>query len=270
MSGAGLAADSNGNIFLSTGNGLFDTTNVPATQLGDSEVKLFYNGTTTLSLLDYFTPFNQLNLSNNDTDLGSGGVLLLPDQPGSHPHELVQVGKEGTIRLIDRDQMTTGNLHYCASSCNNQDAQIAQELVTAVGGMWSAPAYWNGNVYFGSYLHSLASFALNGSGMLSTTPTHKSTNSFDFPGTTPSVSANGTTNAIVWTLDTSNNGTNGSPALPAVLYAYDATNLTQLYNSSAVASDAAGAAVKFTTPTIANGKVYIGTETELDAFGTLP
>jgi Big-like domain-containing protein len=274
MAGAGLAADSAANIFISTGNGLFDTTNVPATLLGDTEVKLFYNGTTTYSLLDYFTPFNQLNLESGDVDLGSGGILLLPDQPGSHPHELVQVGKEGTIRLIDRDQMTTGNLHYCASNCNNQDAQIAQELVSAVSGVWGMPAYWNGNVYICGKADNLASYALNSSGMLSTTRAHNSVHRFGYPGATPSVSANGTTNAIVWAIDTTNNGTvsggNNTPLLPAVLYAYDATNLTDLYNSSVVAGDAAGDAVKFAVPTIANGKVYIGTATELDAYGPLP
>jgi hypothetical protein len=267
MSGAGLAADSAGNIFTSTGNGLFDTAHVPATQLGDSNVKLFYNGTITFSLLDYFTPFNQLNLSNNDTDLGSGGILLLPDQPGGHPHEMVQVGKEGTIRLIDRDQMTAGNLHYCASSCNNQDAQIAQELISAVGGMWSMPAYWNGHVYMAGNGNAVSSFALNGSGMLGTTPTSAGSHFFGFPGTTPSVSANGTTNGIVWSLDTGNNGTDGSALLPAVLYANDAATMTELYNSSHVAGDAAGGAVKFAVPTIANGKVYVGTATELDVYG---
>lgn len=271
MSGAGPAADSAGNIFLSTGNGIFDTTNVPATQLGDSNVKLFYNGTRSFSVLDYFTPFNQLNLANTDTDLGSGGILLLPDQPGSHPHELVQVGKEGTIRLIDRDQMTNGNLHYCALNCNNQNAQIAQELVNAVGGMWGTPAYWNGSVYFCGGGSSVTTYVLNGSGMLSTTPTYSATHIFNFPGATPSISANGTANGIVWVVDTSNNGTNSggtnTPLLPAVLYAYDATNLNLLYDSSTVARDAAGGAVKFAVPTIANGRVYIGTATELDVYG---
>lgn len=267
LSGAGLAADSAGNIFTSTGNGLFDTAHVPATQLGDSNVKLFYNGTITFSLLDYFTPFNQLNLSNGDTDLGSGGILLLPDQPVGHPHEMVQVGKEGTIRLIDRDQMTTGNLHYCASGCNNQDAQIAQELISAVGGMWSMPAYWNGHVYMAGNGNSVMSFTLNGSGMLNTTPANSGPHFFGFPGATPSVSANGTANGIVWSLDTGSNGTDGSPLLSAVLYANDATTMTELYNSSNVAGDAAGAAVKFAVPTIANGKVYIGTATELDVYG---
>jgi len=270
MSGAGLAADSGGNIFLSTGNGLFDTANVPATQLGDSDVKLLFNGTTALSLMDYFTPFNQLTLENNDVDLGSGGVLLLPNQPGTHTHELVQVGKQGTIQLIDRDQMTLNNLHYCPPSCSNQDPQIVQELIGAVGGIFSMPAYWNGNVYFCGIGDFLVSFALNSSGMLGTSPSHKSTHVFQFPGATPSVSANGTTNAIVWAMDTSNNGTDGTSLLAAVLYAYDATNLNELYNSSVAAGDAAGGAVKFTVPTIANGKVYIGTAAELDVYGPLP
>jgi hypothetical protein len=267
MSGAGLAADSAGNIFTSTGNGLFDTAHVPATQLGDSNVKLFYNGTITFSLIDYFTPFNQLNLANGDTDLGSGGILLLPDQPGGHPHELIQVGKEGTIRLIDRDQMTAGNLHYCASGCNNQDAQIAQELISAVSGMWSMPAYWNGHVYLAGNGNAVLSYALNGSGMLGTTPTAAGSHFFGFPGTTPSVSANGASGGIVWSLDTGNNGTNGSSLLSAVLYANDALTMTELYNSSHVAGDDAGGAVKFVVPTIANGRVYIGTATELDVYG---
>jgi len=266
QSGAGVAADSAGNIFLATGNGLFDTTNIPATQLGDSDVKLFFNGTTTFSLVDYFTPFNQQNLANGDTDLGSGGVLLLPDQPGNHPHELVQVGKEGTIRLIDRDHMTVNNLHYCASNCSNKDAQIVQELVNAIGGMWSIPAYWNGNVYFGGSGDNIGEFALNGSGTLSTSSIHNSTHSFGFPGATPSVSANGTSNGIVWALDTSNNGTDGTSLLAAVLYAFDATNMNELYNSSNVAADAAGKAVKFAVPTIANGRVYVATNTEVDVY----
>jgi Big-like domain-containing protein len=244
MAGSGLAADSAGNIFLPTGNGVFDTVNIPATQLGDSEVKLFYNGTTTLSLLDYFTPFNQLNLEQGDVDLGSGGILLLPDQPGNHPHELIQAGKDGTIRVIDRDQMTTDNLHYCASNCNNQDAQIVQELFGSINGIWSMPAYWNGDVYFSAKKDNLASYALNGSGMLSTTRNHSSVHGFGYPGATPSVSANGTTNGIVWAIDTTNNGTisGGSPTqlLPAVLYVFDATNLTELYNSSMAAGDAPG------------------------------
>ncbi|MGA8768425.1 MAG: Ig-like domain-containing protein, partial [Candidatus Acidiferrales bacterium] len=133
MSGAGIAADSSGNIYIASGNGNFDTSHTPATDLGDTNMKLVFTGSA-FSLEDYFTPFDQATLDNNDTDLGSGGVLLLPDQAGGHPHELVQAGKQGTIYVIDRDQMTSGNKHYC-SGCAS-DTQIAQELRTEVGGLW--------------------------------------------------------------------------------------------------------------------------------------
>src|ERR1019366_931119 len=148
MAGAGVAADANSNIYIASGNGTFDTVNVPATNLGDSIIKL---GTTnaTLSLLDYFTPYNQASLSSGDQDLGSGGVMLLPDQPGTHPHLLVESDKEGQIFVINRDQMTTNNLHYCTTNCNSGDPQILEESsVGFVGGMFSAPAYWNSTLYF--------------------------------------------------------------------------------------------------------------------------
>src|SRR5262249_25054166 len=141
MSGTGIAGDASGNIFIATGNGTFDSTHVPSTELGDSILKLAMSGNT-FSLLDYFTPYNQSTLDLSDGDLGAGGVMLLPDQTGNHPHELVEAGKGGTIYLIDRDQMTAGNQHYCSSGCSS-DPQIVQELVGAVGGMWGAPAYWN-------------------------------------------------------------------------------------------------------------------------------
>ena len=135
MSGAGVAADSNGNIYMPSGNGDFDTTNVPARETGDTMLKF---GTTNqiLMLLDYFTPEDQQSLNDNDTDLGSGGTLLLPDQPGSFPHILVQAGKEGIVYVLNRDQLTTGNLHYC-SGCTS-DTEILEESA-AVGGMWSMP-----------------------------------------------------------------------------------------------------------------------------------
>ena len=147
MSGAGFAADANGNIFGATGNGTFSQSN--PLELGDSILRFnFSNGI--LSLTDYFTPFNQSSLSGSaDNDLGSGGVLLLPDQAGSHPHVLVQASKEGRIYVVDRDQLTTNNIHYCTSNCNNQDAEIVQESGPGqVGGMFSTPAYWNNNLYF--------------------------------------------------------------------------------------------------------------------------
>src|SRR5579864_8649372 len=144
MTGAGIAADASGNIFIASGNGDFDTTNVPATETGDTILKL---GTTNqiLTLLDYFTPFDQLNLDSTDTDLGSGGVVLLPDQPGSFPHILVEAGKEGRIYVVNRDQMTTNNAHYC-SGCTN-DPEIIEETGSGADRMFNIAAYWNETLY---------------------------------------------------------------------------------------------------------------------------
>jgi len=264
MSGAGLAADSQANIFTVTGNGVFDSSG-PVKNFGDSIVRLSL-ASGNLQLLDYFTPFDQHDLDNGDVDLGSGGVVLLPDQPGAHPHLLVEVGKEGTVYLVNRDQMTTGNQHYC-SGCNS-DPQIVQELKGAIGGLWSAPAYWNGTVYFWGVGDLLLAYPLS-NGMLPQSPATTSPFGIGFPGATPSVSSNGTMNGIVWAIDTSEYGPPAqNSAGPAVLYAFDATDVgTVFYSSSTNPNDMAGLAVKFAVPTIANGKVYIGTQTELDVFG---
>lgn len=264
MAGSGVAADSNGNIFISSGNGDFDTSHTPAQDLGDTNMKLFFNGTA-FSLVDYFTPFDQHSLDQTDADLGSGGVLLLPDQGGTTPHEFVQVGKEGTIYVINRDQMTAGNQHFC-SGCAS-DTQIKQELQSEVGGMWSMPAYWNGNVYFWGSGDNLTQFPI-ANGLLAVQPSHTSGTFLGFPGATPSISANGTTGGIAWAIDSTNYGQPNASLGPAVLHAYDATNVvTELYSSSNSVADKAGNAVKFTVPTIANGKVYVGTQTELDVYG---
>jgi hypothetical protein len=262
MSGAGVAADSNANIFIASGNGDFDTTNIPAQELGDTVMKVFYPGTSTISLLDYFTPFDQSTLDGEDSDVGSGGVLLLPDQPGGITHELVEVGKEAHIFLINRDQMTTNNLHYCQTNCNDTDPEIAQEVQGEISGIFSLPTYLNGTLYFCGLGDSLKSFPLT-NGQMATSPSQTSSHTFGFPGATPAASANGSTNGIIWLIDR-----NGGDA--AVLYAYEAGNLTPLWNSSQSGSDAGGNGVKFSVPTIANGKVYIGTQTELDVYGTLP
>lgn len=271
MSGSGVAGDSNANIFIASGNGDFDTTHVPATELGDTILKLFYNGTPTLSLEDYFTPYDQSNLDGDDVDLGSGGVLLLPDQPGAVTHELVEAGKEGTIYLINRDQMTAGNLHYCQTGCASKDPQITQELQYAVGGLWSMPAYWNSAIYVAGAGDLLKEFKLT-NGLFATSPSAASGQEFGFPGATPTVSANGSTNGIVWAIDSSQYGAPGPVNGPAVLHAFRADTLAELWNSSQAAAsrDTAGNAVKFTVPTVANAKVYIGTQTELDVYGTLP
>jgi hypothetical protein len=266
MGGTGVAADSNGNIFIASGNGDFDTVNVPAQELGDTIMKVFNLGNPTLSLLDYFTPYDQSLLDGGDQDVGSGGVILLPDQPGNVTHELVQAGKAGTIHLVDRDQMTAGNLHYC-QGCSS-DTQITQEIQESITQNWlfGAPAYFNSTVYFCGSGDNLKAFPLN-NGLLATSPNETSGHAFNFPGCTPAASANGNTNGIIWAADTSTYGNAGASLGPAVLYAYQAGTLSMLWNSSQTGSDTAGDAVKFAVPTIANGKVYLGTQTELDVYG---
>jgi hypothetical protein len=231
-SGAGIAADSDGNIFAATGNGNYD-----ATDEGDSIVKL--NGST-LALTDYFTPFNQADLQAKDYDLGSGGVLLLPDP---NPHELILAAKGGQeldqttslggiIYVVNRDQMTTNNQHYCSSNCNNTDPEIVQEIQKAgnLGWMWAMPAYWNNTVYFWGRDDVLKAYTLT-NGLLGAGPSSSSTVSFAFPGATPSVSANGSSNGIVWAIDTHAFGKPPNSPGPAVLHAFQATNVAnQLYS----------------------------------------
>jgi Bacterial Ig-like domain (group 2) len=260
MSGAGVTADSNANIFITSGNGDFDTSNIPAKLLGDTVMKLFFNGSS-VSLVDYFTPYNQGSLDGGDTDLGSGGPLLLPDQSGGTTHELVQVGKSGTIYVLNRDQFTAGNLHYC-KTCTSINTQITQEIQGAVGGLWNMPAYWNNSVYFVGAGDSLKSFSLI-NGEFPTSASASSGTSIGYPGATPSISSNGNSNGIVWLIQSSGGA--------AVLRAYDPANgLASLYSSGNQSSDAAGSGVKFSVPTIANGKVYVGTQTDLDVYGSLP
>src|SRR5580704_4549942 len=267
MSGAGVAADANSNIFVASANGDFDTVNVPATELSDTIMKL---GTTneTLSLLDYFTPSDQMCLESEDKDLGSGGVLVLPTQPGSFPDILVEAGKEGKIYVVNRDSpMTTTPSHYNPlTNCASSDPEILEESASgAIGGMFGLPAYWNSTLYFwgsGDVLKSIP--VVNGLPNFSNV-TLASTK-LQFPGATPSISSNGTESgtAIVWAINSSSYGAAG----PAVLHAIDATAIgSELWNSTQSSSDQAGAAVKFAVPTIANGKVYVGTSTEVDVYG---
>ncbi len=256
MSGGGIAADASGNLFIPTGNGTFDTSGSPV-DFGDSIVKLPSAGSS-FAPVDYFTPYDQGTLGDNDEDVGSGGALLLPDQSGVHVHELIEASKEGSIYVVDRDHMGHFN--------SNNNSQIVQNIVGQVGGIFSTPAYWNGNVYFGGYLDALKAFSLT-DGMLSTVPTSQSGVTFRFPGPTASVSANGNTNAIVWALQTDLTLNGGNE----VLYAFDATNLSnELYDTTQNPTrDTVGGAVKFATPTIANGKVYVGAAQQLSVFGTI-
>jgi hypothetical protein len=258
--GSGLNADSAGSIYGATGNGYFDV-DQGGIDYGDSILRLTWSSASkSFTVADYFTPWDQLSLDQNDTDLGSGGIVLLPDQPGTkYPHLLVQVGKEGTIDLVNRDDM--GHFH------SGNDSQIVQTLPFAIGGIWGAPAFWNDNVYFGGQGDYLKAFAFDpGAQQLSMNYTSESPEYYGFPGPTPSVSANGNANGIVWIIESD---TYGGGA--AVLRAYDATNLgKELYNSEQNSGrDRVGLAVKFTTPTIADGLVFAGAENQVSVYGLL-
>jgi hypothetical protein len=253
----GIAGDATFNTYVSTGNGLFDSNS----DYGDTIVKLGPPTNSAFPLSSFFTPWNQSSLDTSDLDVGSGGVLLLPDLPAgaAHPHLLVLAAKEGKVYLVDRDSMGG----FC-SRCTSIDTNIVQELPGALSGLWGTAAYWNGNVYFFasgdegfSDTGKAFSFNTNGSGLLSASPTSQTSVAFGFPGATPAVSANGNSNGIVWAIESDAYANNG----PAVLHAYDASNLgTELYNSSQnLSRDNPGGAVKFSVPTVANGKVYVGT-----------
>jgi hypothetical protein len=262
MSGSGLAVDDNTNLYVVTGNGAFDgTSNKLGTEFGDSVVRLAT--TNGLEAADFFAPFDQSNLAAADGDLGSGGPLLLPDSVGSpeHPHLLATCGKAGTIYLLDRDNLG----RYDPFG----DPGVVQELTGANNGTWSSPAYFNNLLYFlgsGDVDSSdvMRAFLIT-NGFLVQAAVSATTSPFGFPGATPSISAEGTNNAIAWALQT--DGYNNS--LPAILHAYNAYDLSQeLYNSDqAGARDRCGAAVKFSVPTIVNGKVYVGGQSSFSVFG---
>jgi hypothetical protein len=258
MGGNGPLVDTATNLFFEVGNGPFNA-DTNGTEYGDSFVKLSTAGG--LTVADYFTPFNQATLAANDTDLGSGGPVLLPDEVGSalHPHLILGSGKSGTIYLIDRDNMG----HYNAAN----DSQIVQSVVSAVGASFATPAYFNKTIYYQGNGDRLKAFAIN-NGALSTTPIHRSSATIGFPGATPSVSANGTNNAIVWVLNSAN-VSSGSPTGPAILFAYNAYNLTnKLYDSSQAGTrDTASWAIKTSVPTVANGRVYVGGASALTVYG---
>lgn len=258
MGGCGLAVDANTNLYFLVGNGIFNVTNNSGrTEYGDSIMKL--STTNGLSVADYFTPYDQFTLAANDTDLGSGGLVLLPDQPGSFPHVLMGAGKAGKIYALNRDQLTTGNNHFSASGTSDS---VLQSTTGRIGGSFGTPAYFNGRIYYAANGDNLKALSVT-NGLLSSTTLTNSARTFGFPGATASVSANGTNNGIVWAIQ---------KASPAVLVACNATNFTtELYTSSQAAGnrDLLGNGVKFAVPTVADGKVYVGTISSVSAFGLL-
>jgi hypothetical protein len=261
MAAGAPAVDDNGNLYVSTGNGTFDTTSSLAPGYGDSIVKL---DPSNLSVTDYFTPYERDYLDQNDLDLGSGGVLLLPDSAGSaaHPHLLVQGGKEGKIYLLDRDNM--GQAQQSAT------AGAVQIIPNAVKGyLLSTPAYFNGMIYVQGQDDDLKAYQII-NGQINPIPVFETNQAFVSDrewGGTASISANGTQDGIVWTLDVSG----ALSGAPTVLHAYNADDLSQeLYNSEqAGAQDVLGNAVKFTVPTIADGLVFVGTQNTLEILGLL-
>ncbi len=223
---------------------------------GNAFVKLS-NSSGTLQVVDYFNMFNTVKESNADEDLGSGGVIVLPDlldNNGQVHHLAVGAGKDTNIYVVNRDNMGKWNA--------NNNNQIYQEIQGALpGGVWSKPSYFNNTVYYGDVGDNLKAFTISNA-RLSTSPTSQTTNTFPFPGTTPSISANQSSNGIVWAVANSN---------PAVLHAYDATNLAhELYNSNQAGSrDQFGPGNKFITPIVSNGRVFVGTQTGVAVFGLL-
>ncbi len=260
MSGGGLAADSNGNIYPLMANGTFDTTlnssGFPSQgDYGNAMVKISTaNGG--LAVADYFTMSATVAESNADEDLGSGGALLLPDMTDANgvTHQLaVGAGKDQTLYLADRNNM---------GKFNSTSDNIYQELPGSLpGGIWGNPAYFNGWLYYGPVGSNLMAFQFSNA-LLQTSPVSSTATTFAYPGATPSISANGASNGIVWATENTT---------PAILHAYAANNLSnELYNSNQAGTrDQFGAGNKFITPTIANGQVFVGTTTGVGVFGLL-
>jgi hypothetical protein len=259
MAGTAPAADTSGNVFAILGNGDFDTAlnagGLPANgDCGNCFVKI--SPAPPIALLDYFAPSNTVAESNADTDFGSGGPLLLPDlmdASGNTRHLAIGAGKDANIYVLNRDSM--GKF---SATANN----IYQEIDGQLGSSeFGKPSYFNNTVYFGAVGDHLKAFPISGA-KLALTPSSQSTATFAYPGTTPTISANGATNGIVWAVE------NGATA---VLHAYDAANLTsELYNSNQAGSRDQFAGNKFITPMVANGKVFVGTPNSVAVFGLLP
>jgi hypothetical protein len=281
--GGGIAADSRGNVYAAVADGTFDA-NTGGSDYGDSLVKLKLSHGA-LNVIDYFTPMDQACRLQADLDLGSGDPMVLPYNGGAKiTDEVIVSGKGGKpcdlfggtyaspIYVVNRKKM--GHFH-------DQHDSIVQTVAGATAGYWSAPAYWKGRtatyIYYAGVLEdvvkgvgdNLRMYTL-ADGMLSTSSVAQSPNIFPV-GSTPSVSANGANNGIVWAVERQDNFKEQPGNRPAVLHAYYATNVaTELYNSSQAGKrDQAGPATKYQVPTIANGRVYVGTQTGLDVYGLL-
>jgi hypothetical protein len=259
-SGAGLSADQSGNIFFLDANGTFDTTlNASGFPTSGDYGNAFIRLTTTggLAVADYFEMDNGVDESEADTDLGSGGAILLPNEKDSSSNiwQLAAgAGKDSNLYLVNRTSM---------GKFNPNSNQIYQELSGVLpGGIWSMPAYFDNTLYFGPVGQPILAFQVKNAKLLAPPVAH-TPNAFPYPGATPTISSNQGQNAILWAAENTT---------PAVLYAYNATNLQQLYNTNQAANarDHFGAGNKFIIPLIINGKVYVGTTTGVAVFGLLP
>ena len=264
--GCGPGVDTNGNLITITGNGTFDTGASPV-DYGDSFLSLtpVLGAPGSMTVASFFTPLNEMLLADDDLDMGSGGSLLLPTQPGPNPDLVVGAGKFGTLYLVNRHSM---------GGFNAGGDQMVQAVPDAVVAMFSTPAYWQGtvpNVGLQNMIYTIGvadypTIWTLSNGMINTPAASTANYMFGFPGASPVISANGTSGGIMWAINASAYNSGGA----AILYAFDATNLAnKLYDSTQFSSDNPGPAVKFTVPTVANGSVYVGTQTQLAVFGLL-
>ena len=246
MTGAAPAVDGSGNLFCITGNGTFDPAN---SDYGDSFLKL----SGTLSLLDYFTPSDQSTDESADQDFGSGGAaILINSNSGTTPNLAVGGGKDATLYVLNRD---TGKMGHFG------DANAVQHF--SVGNsIFSTAAFWQNTLYIAPAGGALQAYPLTGSAMPFGALSSRSSITYPWPGSTPSVSSQGASNGVVWAVNSTG---------PASLHAYDATNLNlEIWNSGLVNSDAAGNYIKFIVPTVANGKVYMSNSTQITVYGLKP
>jgi hypothetical protein len=262
QSGGGLVSDGS-SIYFSDANGSFDTTLTPQGfpaqgDYGNAFIRLS-TANNQLAVADYFEMQNGVSESSTDTDLGSGGAMLLPAQRDGHGamrQLAIGAGKDGNIYVVDTTNMGKYN--------PGSDAAIYQQVNGVLGGgIWGVPAWFSDHVYFGPQSGNLLAFQFRNA-RLGTAASSQSATSFTYPGTSPSVSANGEGSGIVWAIEHQN---------PSVLHAYNALNLAQeLYNTNQASNsrDHFGLAAHFGTPTIVNGKVYVGTVSSVAAFGLLP
>jgi hypothetical protein len=254
QSDTGPAADEEGNVFTITGNGVFNAAS-GGRDFGDSVLKLGFTKAG-VAVKDYFTPFDQEQRNRTDADLGSGGPLLVPPQPGSSLRLLIAVGKGRELFVLNRERLGRFRM------ANNRHAM---QTVALGGGVFGAPSYWEGHIYVCAQDDVLRDFAIEANHLA---PASQGEMQFTNPGAVPTISANGSKDGIVWLIETSPGHTSN---IPAVLHAYDARNVAlELYNSQQYSGrDQAGAALHFTIPVVADGRVYVPASRELDVFGLL-